>query len=333
MVNDVKLSHISMCNLEPTDIIMNEELAEAVVKGGDARKTRKFNSPVAMRSVLLILLSQGHIDGIKSGVKYPRTLVVKHRKGFKAKASLYVRHIYSLDYKEGVVTFRNEKDRDRVITDNATGDIFTYALRLNEKGKLEKLEGNPNGRGSRLDDVIRLAESDPLNRGFSVADPTRKVASGCNQLSTPVEYVKRVIKYIPEGAVVWCPFDTSTSNYVKEISKTHKVIHSHIDDGQDFYMYEPEEHWDIMVSTPTFSNKKSVFTRAMSFNKPFILATDLPWLKTKIPGDLAKKFGVDQLYPLEESMTPYIHDETGTVLNTSFATVFLTNKEVSNETI
>ena len=43
--------------------------------------------------------------------------------------------------------------------------------------------------------------------------------------------VKPILKYIPKGAVVWCPFDKEDSEFVKQISKTNKVIRSHISEG------------------------------------------------------------------------------------------------------
>ena len=50
----------------------------------------------------------------------------------------------------------------------------------------------------------------------------------------------------------------------------YKVIRSHIDEGKDFFEYEPD-HWDIMISNPPFSKKDKVLERAFSFNKPFAL--------------------------------------------------------------
>ena len=50
----------------------------------------------------------------------------------------------------------------------------------------------------------------------------------------------------------------------------YEVVHSHIDEGKDFFEYEPE-HWDIMISNPPFSKKDEVLERAFSFNKPFAL--------------------------------------------------------------
>ena len=50
----------------------------------------------------------------------------------------------------------------------------------------------------------------------------------------------------------------------------YKVIRSHIDEGKDFFEYEPQQ-WDIMISNPPFSKKDKVLERAFSFNKPFAL--------------------------------------------------------------
>ena len=58
---------------------------------------------------------------------------------------------------------------------------------------------------------------------------------------------------------ILCPFDKEESNFVKLISKTNKVIHSHISEGKDFYNYEPNEHWDCIISNPPFTNKRKIF--------------------------------------------------------------------------
>ena len=50
---------------------------------------------------------------------------------------------------------------------------------------------------------------------------------------TPHYAVKPILKYIPKDAIVWCPFDTEESEFVKQISNTNKVEYSHISTGQD----------------------------------------------------------------------------------------------------
>ena len=43
---------------------------------------------------------------------------------------------------------------------------------------------------------------------------------------THLTMVSNLLKYIPEGATVWCPFDTIDSDF-KQISKQGKVINSY----------------------------------------------------------------------------------------------------------
>jgi len=102
---------------------------------------------------------------------------------------------------------------------------------------------------------------------------------------TPKLGVIPILKYIPKDKIVWCPFDTEKSEFVKEISKTNKVIYSHIEKGQDFFDYEPEE-WDIIISNPPFTNKRKYFERAISFGKPFALLMSLTWLNDSAPKQL-----------------------------------------------
>jgi hypothetical protein len=52
---------------------------------------------------------------------------------------------------------------------------------------------------------------------------------------TPAYAVTPILKYIPKDAKVWCPFDKAESEFVKQISQTHSVEHSHIDEGKDFF--------------------------------------------------------------------------------------------------
>ena len=104
---------------------------------------------------------------------------------------------------------------------------------------------------------------------------------------TPDYGVKPILKYIPKDAVVWCPFDTSQSQFVKQIEQQNEVIYSHIGTGRDFFVYEPYE-WDVMVSNPPFTNKRKYFERALSFNKPFALIMTNTWLNDSAPAKLFK---------------------------------------------
>ena len=101
---------------------------------------------------------------------------------------------------------------------------------------------------------------------------------------TPAYGVAPIIKYIPKNWTVWLPFDTEESQFYKILQKKgYKVIRSHISEGKDFYNYEPKEHWDCIVSNPPFTNKKRIFERALSFNKPFALIMANTWLNDSAP--------------------------------------------------
>ena len=119
---------------------------------------------------------------------------------------------------------------------------------------------------------------------------------------TPDYGVKPIIKYIPKNAVVWCPFDTEESEFVKQIrANGNKVIYSHISNGQDFYTWEPKEHWDCIVSNPPFTAKRQIFERALSFNKPFALIMSNTWLNDAAPKQLFKEKDL-QLLMFEQRM-------------------------------
>lgn len=113
-------------------------------------------------------------------------------------------------------------------------------------------------------------------------------SSGKNdECYTPDYAVKPILEYIPKESIVWCPFDKENSEFVKQISKTNKVIYSHIDYNQDFFNYEPES-WDCIISNPPFTNKRKYFERALSFNKPFALIMSNTWLNDSAPKQLFK---------------------------------------------
>lgn len=108
-----------------------------------------------------------------------------------------------------------------------------------------------------------------------------------DECMTPIEGVLPILEYIPENKIIWCPFDKINSSFVKLIQERNEVVFSHIDYGLDFYTYEPEK-WDIMISNPPFTNKRKIFERALSFNKPFALLMSNTWLNDSAPKQLFK---------------------------------------------
>jgi len=112
-------------------------------------------------------------------------------------------------------------------------------------------------------------------------------AGSNDECYTPDYGVEPILEFIPKGAIVWCPFDTESSQFVIQISKQNKVIASHIDEGKDFFTYEPEK-WDVIISNPPFTNKRKYFERALSLGKPFALIMTNTWLNDAAPKQIFK---------------------------------------------
>ena len=111
---------------------------------------------------------------------------------------------------------------------------------------------------------------------------------GNDECYTPEYAVEPLLEFLRPfmGKIIWCPFDGENSSFVNVLLKAgHTVVCSHIDNGQDFYTYEPER-FDLIVSNPPFTNKRKIFERALSFNKPFALLMSLTWLNDSAPKQL-----------------------------------------------
>jgi len=116
-----------------------------------------------------------------------------------------------------------------------------------------------------------------------------------NECYTPAYAVQPILEYIPKDKIVWCPFDTVDSEFVKLIHDNgNEVIHSHIDDGLDFLEYEPT-YWDVIVSNPPFTNKRAFFQRALDLGKPFALLMANTWLNDRAPMQLFAERGLQLL--------------------------------------
>ena len=98
-----------------------------------------------------------------------------------------------------------------------------------------------------------------------------------------------------KGKTIWCPFDTEESEFVKVFRENgYNVISSHIDNGQDFYTYQPE-HFDLIISNPPFTNKTKMFERVLSFNKPFAILMSILYMNDGTPYKIFKDIDLQLL--------------------------------------
>lgn len=111
----------------------------------------------------------------------------------------------------------------------------------------------------------------PLNKGYLTSSSTVE----SDEMFSPYYAVEPILKYIPKDKKIWTPFDAEWSAFYQSFKRGgYTVVRSHIDDGQDFFLYEPDEY-DVIVSNPPFSMKDKVLKRLYELNKPFAVLLPL----------------------------------------------------------
>lgn len=121
-----------------------------------------------------------------------------------------------------------------------------------------------------------------LNKGY-LTTKTDKVS---DEVYTPAYAVRPLLKYLDmhfhpaHRITIWCPFDKEDSEYVKLFrADGYNVIATHIDNGQNFFYYEPEQHYDFIISNPPFSCKDDIIKRLYELNKPYAILLPIPSLQ------------------------------------------------------
>lgn len=152
-----------------------------------------------------------------------------------------------------------------------------------------------------------------------------KVAgSGNDEFYTPAYAVEPLLKYLSPNSVIWCPFDTEESNFYKVLRESgHFVLLGHKDNGNDFFLYEPEKY-DYIISNPPYSLKAEVFERLFEIGKPFAMLVGVVGLfESKKRFNLFKNNDFEIMY-LDKRVS-YFKDftEQKPSLNPPFSSVYI----------
>lgn len=162
-----------------------------------------------------------------------------------------------------------------------------------------------------------------------------KVAgSGNDEFYTPRYAVTPILKYIQSGSIVWCPFDTEESIFVKELrSSGVEVICTHLSTGQDFFDFEPEGY-DYIVSNPPYSIKAEVFDRLFKLGKPFAMLVGVVGLFESQKRFQMFKNNVFEIMYLNKRVA-YFKDysEQKPSLNPPFSSVYLCSKMLPTQIV
>jgi hypothetical protein len=109
------------------------------------------------------------------------------------------------------------------------------------------------------------------------------------------------------------------------------VIHSHIDEGFNFFFYEPQEHYDVIISNPPFSCKDAVLKRLYELDKPYAMLLPVPTLQ----GQARFPYMKDIQYLGFDKRINYYKDKEMTKLQTgvSFGSCYLCRKFLPKDLI
>ena len=158
-----------------------------------------------------------------------------------------------------------------------------------------------------------------INKGYLTA----KTDKANDEYFTPREAVLPLLPYFYNYKfTIWCPFDNENSEYVKCFKEAgHNVIATHIDDGYNFFYYEPYEHYDYIISNPPFSLKDDVLKRLSELEKPYAILLPLPSLQ----GQKRFDYLVDSEVMIFDKRINFWKDEAHTemVKGVSFASVYV----------
>lgn len=95
---------------------------------------------------------------------------------------------------------------------------------------------------------------------------------------TPREAVEIILPYLKRKGYksVWCPFDKEYSEFVKVLTENgYKVLYTHIENGQDFFLKKLPIDVDCIISNPPFSKRDQIFKRLFEIGLPFAMIMSL----------------------------------------------------------
>ena len=159
--------------------------------------------------------------------------------------------------------------------------------------------------------------------------------SGNDEFYTPEYAIEPLFSYISTEAVIWCPFDTEDSYFVKMFrARGNRVIATHLNNGQDFFLYEPHEHYDYIISNPPYSLKNKVFERLFSLKKKFaVLVGVVGIFESQKRFSIFKENDFEIMYLNKRISFFKSFDEQKPSINPPFSSVYIANGVFPNRIV
>lgn len=161
-----------------------------------------------------------------------------------------------------------------------------------------------------------------------------KVAgSGNDEFYTPIYAIKPILKYLKPKSIVWAPFDKRESHFVTELEKAgHTVVHTHIDDGHDFF--KTEVACDYIISNPPYSKKGEVLNRLFELQRPFAMLIGVVGLfESQKRFEMFRNNDFEVLYMNRRVAYFKDYSEQKPSLNPPFSSVYLCSKVLPKQIV
>lgn len=154
-----------------------------------------------------------------------------------------------------------------------------------------------------------------------------------DEFYTPPYAIYPLLKYIKKGSVVWCPFDTEKSWFVKLLRMYEcQVVFSHISTGEDFF--KVEKPCDYIISNPPYSLKAEVFERLFSLGIPFAMLVGIVGLfESQKRFDIFKNNNFEIMYFNKRISYFKNYNDQKPSLNPPFSSVYITKSILPKQII
>jgi len=152
-----------------------------------------------------------------------------------------------------------------------------------------------------------------------------KVAGSQNdEFYTPEYAVLPILNYLKVGAVIWCPFDTEESIFVKKFRENgFIVIATHLVNGDDFFKIDIPK-CDYIISNPPYSLKGKVFEKLFEIGIPFAMLVGVVGLfESKHRFNMFRNNSFEVLYMDKRIAYFKSFEEQKPSLNPPFSSVYL----------
>lgn len=118
---------------------------------------------------------------------------------------------------------------------------------------------------------------------------------GYDACQTPPHAVDPLLPYLPTDMVIWEPAQGEGFLVEAFHDSFRLVIGSDILDGQNFFEYEPDKEWDVIVTNPPYSLKFKWLERCYELGKPFALLLPVETLGAATSQAMFEQYGMELL--------------------------------------